>query len=160
MTVRLMYPLHGRLHHDEHGEIVVRSDGTSRWYIEAGRLTPCLDEDGWYRTGDAGSWDEQGRLRVGHRLRPPVMTEWGPVDLDVVEETVRAMPEVHEAIAIACHEADIPTVRLTAVAPNTTSEALHAWCSERLSPHERPVTIQLRNALPRSPAGKVLGKYL
>jgi long-chain acyl-CoA synthetase len=44
--------------------------------------------------------------------------------------------------------------------PSLTAEALAAHCAERLTPYKRPVRIEFRDALPKSPLGKVLHREL
>jgi acyl-coenzyme A synthetase/AMP-(fatty) acid ligase len=161
VTARLAPPLQARLRADEEGEIVVRSEAAARWYLERGQAIPCVDRDGWYRTGDAGSWDGDGRLLLGRRLRPPVITAAGTVDLDAVEQVVLTLPGVEEAVAVAAEDGQGNVrVRLVVVAPTVPVETLRRWCTARLAPQEVPTLIAKRDALPRSPAGKILSKYL
>jgi long-chain acyl-CoA synthetase len=44
--------------------------------------------------------------------------------------------------------------------PALSAEALAAHCAERLTPYKRPVRIEFRDSLPKSPLGKVLHREL
>jgi long-chain acyl-CoA synthetase len=44
--------------------------------------------------------------------------------------------------------------------PSLSAEALAAHCAERLTPYKRPVRIEFRESLPKSPLGKVLHREL
>src|SRR5690606_3817843 len=64
-------PLDGvQLRIDEHGEILIRSDGLLKEYYKNPQASAeVLTTDGWYRSGDAGFLDANGQLRVIDRAR-------------------------------------------------------------------------------------------
>ena len=53
----------------ERGEILVRSDDVMLGYLNAPELSRSVFVDGWYRTGDIGSLDEQGFLSLHARTK-------------------------------------------------------------------------------------------
>ncbi len=80
------------------GEIVVRApharDGYDRlWFTEHRASQP----DGWHRTGDVGSLDDNGRLWVGGRIGHVIVTAAGPIAPVQTEHQLEAI----DGIAIA-----------------------------------------------------------
>jgi long-chain acyl-CoA synthetase len=159
--VRLTPPAHIPLEGDEQGEIQVRSEATARGYLADGVITPCHDGDGWYGTRDAGRRDEQNRLWVGRRLRDPIVVGDVSVRPETVERALAAMPGVREVIAVpARDEHGQPALKVVVVAPETHVADIRSWCRDRLPAGAEPTFVELRDELPRSPAGKILLKYL
>ena len=46
----------------ETGEILVRGENVARQYWQGKELKPVTGEEGWFRTGDLGTMDEEGNL--------------------------------------------------------------------------------------------------
>lgn len=139
----------------ESGEVRVKSAVIARYYLEGGRLVPCLDRDGWYGTRDVGAWDGSGRLRLLGRLRAPVRARGVSADPVAMERALGEMPGVCEATVV---QDGVERVRAIVVAPGMQEDEVRVWTRVHL-PFE-PDVIELRTELPRSPAGKVLHKYL
>jgi long-chain acyl-CoA synthetase len=95
------------------GEILVRGENVTQGYFNADRATADAFENGWFRTGDIGEVDAQGRLFIRGRKKEMIVTADG---LNVFPE------DVERAIAI------VPGVRDAAVvgARQGTNERVHA----------------------------------
>lgn len=74
------------------GEILVRGQTLCRGYIQDRALTPAVDDEGWFHTGDLGRVDEEGYLRV--RGRKDNMFISGGENIQP-EEIERALCELH-----------------------------------------------------------------
>jgi o-succinylbenzoate---CoA ligase len=126
-----------------------------------------LGADGWLHTGDLGRLDANGRLHVEGRLKDLIVTGGENVAPLEVEQVLLAHPAVADA-AVAGRpdpewgEAITAFVVLRTPADGRVpsappdSEALRAWCRERLAPHKVPKSIDVVDALPRNPAGKLV----
>ena len=89
------------------GEILVRGSGVASGYWSGGELQPVASksasesDDGWYRTGDLGTLDEQGNLFFKGRKKEVIVTPAGmnvyPEDL---EAALRRQPEVKDCAVI------------------------------------------------------------
>jgi long-chain acyl-CoA synthetase len=62
---------------DEHGEVLVRSEGTMRGYFGDTGATAAALEDGWLHTGDRGLVDAGGYLYILGRLKEAMVTAAG-----------------------------------------------------------------------------------
>lgn len=140
------------------GEIQVRSHAIASGYLRDGELTPCVDASGWYHTRDTGSFTG-AFLRVGPRIRSPVDIPGGSVAPGDIEEAISRHPGIREVLVLPLREGRTAGIRAV-VATDLDGEVVRAYCSSVLPAHMRPSRLEIVDALPRSPAGKVLQKYL
>jgi acyl-CoA synthetase (AMP-forming)/AMP-acid ligase II len=145
---------------DRRGEVQVRSMAVAAGYVTGGVLIPCTDEEGWYHTRDRASTGGGGELCLVGRLREPIVTVGGVVQPERVESVIRSKPGVREVVVLATRERPNRVMAVVEASDLLHREALLAWCRSHLAQHEVPAELDLRSELPRSPAGKVLQKYL
>jgi len=124
-----------------HGEIAVRGLTLMRGYA---KVDPELvfDPDGFFRTGDGGSLDEEGRLHWTGRLTRLIKTGGANVSPLEVEEALRGFPGIQEAAALGVpHPTLGEALVLCAVAaggpPPGEAEVL-AHLRERLAAYKVP----------------------
>ena len=130
----------------ERGEIVVRSPA-----VEGGTARAL-------RTRDLGCLDAHGRLTITGRTSLFINTAGNKVDPAEVEAALRAHPAVRDVAVFGLTSAHEEQVVAAAVvlASAATADELRAHCRELLAPHKVPRVVGFRDALPRSPLGKVL----
>jgi acyl-CoA synthetase (AMP-forming)/AMP-acid ligase II len=158
MEVQLASPQDIPLEGAEQGEILVRSSAVAAGYLWDGAVRSALDSAGWYHTTDAGWIDEAGRLWVGRRLRKPIVFAGLKVYPDEAERAIQALPGVLEAVVLPAAGPNGPAIKAIVVAPSVDAATLRARSGE-LFPG-LPLVVEQVDALPRSPAGKILQKYL
>ena len=138
-------------------EVIVRSPAVASWYIaENGALDSCLDSNGWFHTGDVGEWDDSGRLTLKRRIRSLVEVEGQLVDPYSLEQLLENVPGIKEAAVYADKDGGLRAV----IALSKGWSAREAENRAKTAGGEFIDAFELRPALPRSPAGKVLYKYL
>ena len=81
------------------GEICVRGDALMRGMVGR-RREDIVDKDGWYHTGDAGRFDDDGHLYFAGRTDDMIKTSGANVSPVEVEGVLVAMPEVREAYIV------------------------------------------------------------
>jgi acyl-CoA synthetase (AMP-forming)/AMP-acid ligase II len=151
---------------DPDGEILVRSPTIMRGY----RLAPdetaaAFTAAGWFRTGDAGTLDGDGRLRVVDRLRDLVITGGVNVGPSEVEAVLAAHPGVADVCVTGAPDPEwgervvANVVPADPGAPPSLAE-LRAFAADRLSAAKLPREVVLIAAVPRSPGGKPLRRLL
>jgi long-chain acyl-CoA synthetase len=161
LELRLKAPFNVPLGPREEGEIQLRSPSVAVGYLTPRGLQPVVDGNGWYHTKDAGWFDASGRLWVGRRIRDSVVVRGTEVRLETIEEAIRQLPGVQEVVAYAADLGDGQAgIKAVVVAPDLDVSAVRQWCLDHLPPWQCPTHIELRPELPRSPAGKILQKYL
>jgi long-chain acyl-CoA synthetase len=148
----------------ETGEICVRGPQVMRGYWNAPEETAqAFFSGGWLRTGDLGRMDERGALEFVERRKDVIVVSGFKAYPAEIEAVARAHPGVKDAGAVGVpHPRSGEAVALYVVKrdPALSAEALAAHCAERLAPYKRPVRIEFRDVLPRSPLGKVLHRSL
>jgi long-chain acyl-CoA synthetase len=146
----------------EEGEILVSSPALTRGYSDMEELNREVFRDGWYRTGDLGHLDDDGRLFVTGRKKLLIEVSGHKVDPIEVEDVVRAHPAVREAIVVGiANGGGEQTVKAVVVSGEGCGERdVIDFCRERLANFKVPQVVEFRDEIPRSPLGKVLRKYL
>jgi o-succinylbenzoate---CoA ligase len=117
-----------------------------------------LSADGWLHTGDLGRLDGDGRLHVEGRLKELIVTGGENVAPLEVEQALLAHPAVADAAVTGRPDEEWgeAIVAYVALREPADAEELRAWCRDRLAPHKVPKRVELVEALPRSPGGKLL----
>jgi o-succinylbenzoate---CoA ligase len=147
---------------DDSGEIWVRGPMLLRCYRHGTTETNPKTADGWFRTGDLGSWSaEDGRLLVHGRQGDVIVTGGEKVWPDRVEAIVRGIVGVADVAIVGRphpewgHEVVAVVVPAESKAPPTL-EALRAAVRETLPSWCAPRSLVLRAApLPRTSLGKL-----
>jgi acyl-CoA synthetase (AMP-forming)/AMP-acid ligase II len=137
------------------GELLVRGPT-----VAPGALGP----DGWLHTGDLGALDERGKLTVIGRLSDTIVTggeNVAPVEVEAILLEHRAVADaaVHARPDAEWGERLVATVILRDGAEVTPGE-LRAHCASHLASFKVPKSVELTDALPRSPSGKLLRREL
>jgi O-succinylbenzoic acid--CoA ligase len=147
-------------------EILVRSPTVMRGYRLAPEETEeAFTDDGWLRTGDAGTIDDHGRLRVLDRLRDLIITGGVNVSPSEVESVLAEHPAVKDVAVAGAPDPEwgervvAHVVPVDAAAPPELAD-LRAFGAERLSTPKLPRQIVLVEAIPRSAGGKPLRRLL
>ncbi|WP_376768866.1 class I adenylate-forming enzyme family protein [Amycolatopsis acididurans] len=126
------------------------------------RTRRARDTSGWLRTGDLGTLDEAGFLYLAGRADDVINRGGEKIYPQEVENVLLSHPAV-AAVAVvgAPHErlGQVPVAFVTTTR-NTDAEALSAWCAQRLTRYKRPTVIEVTDALPLGPTGKVLRRAL
>ncbi|MDH5224182.1 MAG: fatty acid--CoA ligase family protein, partial [Actinomycetota bacterium] len=120
----------------------------------------AFDVQGWLRTGDAGTIDGEGRLRVEGRLDDAIRTGAETVWPDEVERALVSHPGVAEvAVAGRPHpewgQQVVAFVVPRAIDDAPSLEELRDHASERIARHKAPRELVLVAELPRTPGGKL-----
>jgi long-chain acyl-CoA synthetase len=86
---------------DEHDEILVRGENVAAAYRQHDQTQSVSESDGWFRTGDMGETDAEGRMYFKGRRKNVIVTPAGmniyPEDL---EKAVRSQPGVRDCVVI------------------------------------------------------------
>jgi len=147
MVVRIVDPDTGApLEPDAHGEIAVKGRTLMRGYHKV-EPESHLDENGFFRTRDAGSIDAEGRLHWTGRLSNLIKTGGANVSPLEIEARALAFPGLGVAAAVGVpHPTLGEAVVLCAVPAEGHAldpEALRAFLKTRLSAYKVPRAVLL-----------------
>ncbi len=141
-------------------EIQVRGPNVIAGYLDNPEATAeAFTTDGWFRTGDLGTLDDDGYLTISGRAKELIITGGYNVYPREVEELLRTHPAVADAAVVGVpSERWGETVAAFVVpagsAPDETE--LASWCEERLVGYKRPREWHIVEAIPRNALGKVM----
>ena len=141
------------------GELQVHGPFITGGYHGVGSPTDKFTPDGWLRTGDVASVDEDGYMRISDRTKDLIKSggEWvSSVDL---ENTLMAHPAIAEAAVIAIPDekwSERPLACVVLIAgEQATPEELNEWLLERsFAKWQLPERYEFIDAVPRTSTGK------
>ena len=89
------------------GEILVRGDQLFLGYLQPeGSLDRPLTENGWFRTGDLGHFDDAGYLHVTGRKDNMFISGGENIQPEEIEQMLRNIEGVEDAIVVAVDDAE------------------------------------------------------
>ncbi len=145
----------------EVGEIAIRGPNVFKGYFGDEQATAKAFRDGWFLTGDMGRMDENGLFELVDRRKNMIISSGFNVYPAAVENAIYEHPAVKEVIVIGIPDSyrgqsAKAYVTLREGAEPFALEELTAFLADRLGRHEMPRALEFRDALPRSPVGKLL----
>jgi acyl-CoA synthetase (AMP-forming)/AMP-acid ligase II len=148
-----------RLRIDEHGEILARSNVVLEGYWGQPDATADAIVDGWFRTGDGGTIDDEGYLTISDRKKDVIISGGENVSSIEVEDALSSHPDVAEAAVIGVPDDKWgETVKgLVVLVPGSTvtGDDLIEHCRSRLAHYKCPTSVELRDELARTATGKL-----
>ena len=145
------------------GEVLVRGPNVTPGYWRRPEATSqAINVDGWFRTGDAAYFDEEGVLTISDRIKDMIISGGENVYPAEVESALMRHPAIAEVAVIG--EPDPhwgeQVVAIAAIKPGQTLtiEELRAYAGESLARYKLPRRLEIIAALPRNATGKIL-KY-
>src|SRR5689334_18958715 len=149
----------------EHGEIWLRTPQLMKGFLGKPEETAAVvRRDGWFRTGDLGKVDEDGFVFVEDRIKDMIISGGENIYSPEIERVLAEHPAVMEVAVIGVpHEKWGETVKaVVSLQPDAsaTPEELIAYCREHLAAYKCPTSVDVLDALPRNPTGKILKRDL
>lgn len=146
------------------GELLMRGPQVMQGYWNNPEgSAETFDSEGWLRTGDIATIDENGFVRIVDRKKDMVLVSGFNVYPTEVEAVIYGHPDVVECAVIGvpdetCGEA----VRAFVVSrnPQTTDKDIRAHCRKELTAYKVPREVVFMDELPKSAVGKVLRRAL
>ena len=147
---------------DELGELVVRGHNVFKGYLNKPEATEAAIIDGWFRTGDLGTKDADGYVRIVDRKKDMVIRGGYNVYPRDVEEVLLRHPAVVQVAVIGLPD---PTsgeeICAVVVLDGEVSEAdLVSWSKQHLAAYKYPRRVFFTDGFPLGPSGKVLKREL
>ena len=145
----------------ETGEILVRGQGVMLGYLDDPEATAeAIDADGWLHTGDIGTMDEAGYVRITDRKKDLYISGGFNVYPAEVEKLLAGHPAIGMVAVVGVPDERLGEVgrAFVVLRPGTNaSEAeLIAWSRENMANYKVPRSFVMVDDLPRNASGKVL----
>ncbi|MEV6474137.1 acyl-CoA synthetase [Streptomyces sp. NPDC051657] len=149
------------------GEIQVRGPNLFSGYLNRPDATAAAHTaDGWFRTGDVGTVDEDGYVTIVGRKATDLIKSGGyKIGAGEIENVLLAHPGVREAAVTGEEDPDLGervVAWVVAADPGSppAAEELADHVAAQLAPHKRPRTVHYLDALPRNDLGKIMKRSL
>jgi fatty-acyl-CoA synthase len=143
------------------GEICARGYQAMLGYFEMPeRTAETVDQDGWVHTGDLGTFDDRGYLRVTGRLKDMIIRGGENVYAAEIEQVLFTHPAVRDVAVLGLPDPTWGEIVAAAVVPTDPDAApavieLHDLCRRHLAPHKTPARWFRTTELPLTGSGKI-----
>jgi fatty-acyl-CoA synthase len=161
MDVRIVDPGSGApVSTGEPGELCVRGYNVMQGYHDNDAATrAAIDADGWLRTGDQATLDDEGYLRITGRIKDLIIRGGENIAPKEIEDLLREHPAVADAyvygVASEWFGEEVgAAIRLKPGTP-IAAEALAAFCESRLARFKVPRFIRFVDDFPMTASGKI-----
>ena len=143
------------------GEICVRSNHVMAGYWNRPDATSEVLRDGWLRTGDVATVDEEGYVTIVDRKKDLIISGGENISSVEVEKILCEHPSVLESAVVGmAHErwGEVPRAFVT-LRPNAeavSADELATWVASKLAKFKVPKRIDIVADLPKGGSGKIL----
>ena len=147
----------------ERGELLIKGPQVMAGYWNQPAETAAVFSDGWLRSGDIVTADQQGFIRVVDRKKDMILVSGFNVYPCEVEAVILSLDKVAEAAVISVpSDKTGEAVKAFVVArdKSLTREELLDHCRKNLTGYKIPRQIEFCDALPKSNIGKILRREL
>ena len=148
----------------EVGEILIKSGFVMKGYWNRDEATAEAIKDGWFRSGDAGYFDDEGFLYIHDRVKDMIVTGGENVYPAEVENALYGHPDIADVAVIGVPDekwGEGVKAIIVAKAGCTPIEAdIIAYAKTRIAGYKCPKSVDVVDALPRNASGKVLRRQL
>jgi long-chain acyl-CoA synthetase len=148
----------------EEGEICARGPQVMPGYWQRPDETAkAMTADGFFRTGDVGVMDVQGRVRIVDRKKDMISVSGFKVFPNEVEDVAMSQGGLLECAVVGvpdAHSGETPKLFAVKKDATLTTAQLHDFMKARLASYKVPRHIEFRTELPKTNVGKILRRAL
>ncbi|WP_280338516.1 long-chain-fatty-acid--CoA ligase [Nocardia neocaledoniensis] len=144
------------------GEVVVRGHNVFSGYTGRPEATAAAVVDGWFRTGDLGTRDETGRIRIVDRVKEMILRGGFNVYPTEVEGALLRHPRIAQVAVIGVPDEHYGEEILAVVVPDgelTAAEVIE-FGKQQVARYKYPRRVEFVTELPLGPTHKVLKREL
>jgi non-ribosomal peptide synthetase component E (peptide arylation enzyme) len=146
----------------EEGEVRAKGPQVTLGYLDRALDAAAFDEDGWFRTGDLGTLDADGNLTITGRLKDVIIRKGENISAKEVEDLLFTHPKVADVAVVGLPDpasgerACAVVVPAEGREPLSFAEMTDHLLGAGLITRKLPEQLELVEALPRNPSGKIL----
>ncbi len=145
------------------GEIQLRGPQVMKGYLNQPQATAAaIEPDGWLHTGDLGYADPDGFFYIVDRLKEVIKYKAYQVAPAELEAVLLSHPAVADAAVIPRPDAEAGEIpKAFVVLRSAVDEGeLLGYVAERVAPYKKIRALEVTDAIPKSPSGKILRRVL
>ena len=148
----------------EVGEIVIKSDVVMKGYWNKPEATADAIRNGWFYSGDAGYFDEDGFLYIHDRVKDMIVSGGENIYPAEVENAIFGHEGVADVAVIGIPSEkwgeEVKAIVVKAPGADPTPDNIIAYARTRIAGYKAPKSVDFIAELPRNPSGKILRKDL
>lgn len=145
------------------GEIVISGDNVTPGYESnpAANEASFFAENGrrWFRTGDQGSFDDEGYLSLTGRLKEIINRGGEKISPLEVDAILLSHPEIAQAVCFAVPHSklgeDISAAVVLCEGSALDQKTIRSFAAERLAGFKVPRTVKILDEIPKGATGKI-----
>ena len=146
---------------DEPGEVVVRGETVIRGYLDDPEATAAaIDADGWLHTGDLGTFDADGYLRIVGRIKDMFIVGGFNAYPAEIENLLLRHPRIAQAAVIGVPDERLGEVGMAFLVldpgASVTKGEIIEWSRTQMANFKAPRFVEFVDALPVNATGKVV----
>ena len=149
---------------NERGEIVARGTLVAPGYYRMPGETTSIRAHGWHHTGDVGYVDEDGYVYIVDRKKDMIITGGFNVYCAEVEAGIMSLPQILECAVIGIPDDTwgeaVKAIVVLREGETLTDQTVINHCKTTLGGVKSPKSVEFREEIPKTPAGKVDRKAL
>jgi acyl-CoA synthetase (AMP-forming)/AMP-acid ligase II len=145
----------------EPGEVVVRGETVTRGYLDdPGATAAAIDAGGWLHTGDLGTIDTDGYLRIVGRIKDMFIVGGFNAYPAEIENLMLRHPRIAQVAVIGVPDARLGEVGKAFVVvepgPPIDPAEIVEWARAEMANFKAPRAVEFLDALPVNATGKVV----
>src|SRR5262249_52897709 len=143
VEIGILDPAGNELEQGTSGEVSIRGPGVTAGYLANEAANAEAFTNGWFRTGDRGSLDAEGYLRLEGRLKEMILRGGENISPYEIEAVLLGHPAVNDAICFGVDDEKYgERVGAAVVLGGDADEReLIAYCRERLAAFKVPEVV-------------------
>ncbi|XP_047997609.1 4-coumarate--CoA ligase 1-like isoform X2 [Leguminivora glycinivorella] len=150
---------------NEVGELLIKGPNVMKGYKDNPEANnQVFMEDGWLRTGDLASLDENGRVVIADRLKELIKVKGYQVPPAELENVIKQHPAVFDAAVIGVpdsYSGERPKAFVMLKEKTNVSEKeITDFVNKRVAHYKNVKDLTFIDNIPKSPSGKVLRRVL
>lgn len=146
------------------GEIVIRGGSVMKGYWNREAATEEALRGGWFRSGDAGYFDEDGYLFIYDRVKDMIVSGGENIYPAEVENALFGHPAIADVAVIGVPDEKwgeaVKAMVVLKPDQKATADEIIDFTRERIARYKVPKTVEFVTVLPRNPSGKILRREL
>ena len=148
----------------ETGEFLIRTPSIFKEYLNKPADTEAAQENGWYRSGDAGYRAQSGLYFIVDRVKDMIVSGGSNIYSTEVENALSKHPAVAQSAVIGVPDEKwgeaVKALVILRKDASATPDELIGFCRQYIAGYKVPKSIVFVDALPMTPTGKVLKREL
>jgi acyl-CoA synthetase (AMP-forming)/AMP-acid ligase II len=145
---------------DTPGEVVIRGYNVMKGYYDDPEETAkAIDPDGWLHTGDVGTLDARGYIKITDRLKDMVIVGGFNAYPAEIENILVGLKSIQHVAVIGVPDERLGEVPMAFIVckpgEKLDEKEVIAWARERMANYKVPRYVALLEEMPLTPSGKV-----